>query len=162
MRRGGFFGSALILSLALVGSPGCGSNDLSGSLAEAFDLTFSDIFLRRSTKAFQVTYTKSEGREVVIRVTVDLEGVDVSNGGSVNLAEEYAPGHPRAAVSRAVDGEPVRALPPVVQGDLTLLNPCAAGTKCTGSFSVRFGEGGDLGNGRTLTGVFNGDVQGAD
>lgn len=160
MSRRAYIASWLLAALLTV--PGCGANGLSGSLAEAFDLSFSDIVLKRSSTAFQVTYTKSYGQETVICVTVATQGIDATHGGSINLAAEYAPGHPRAAVSRAVDGEPVRSLPPVVQGDLTLNDPCQAGQDCAGTFSLRFGEGGDLGAGRTLVGIFTGTVQGAE
>ncbi|MBI5543472.1 MAG: hypothetical protein HY901_06255 [Deltaproteobacteria bacterium] len=153
----------LLLALAAATTLGaCGGNSLDGSLSEAFDLSFAEVLVRRSEKAVQVTYLRSEGREVVIRMTVAIEGVDVSHAGSINLAQEYAPGHPRAAVSRAVDNEPVRQLPAVVQGDLTLDGPPHPGETVSGSFSVRFGEGGDLGSGRTLTGSFSGTVQGTD
>lgn len=154
------FVRTLLVGLALL-LAGCGGNKLEGSLAEAFDLGFSDILIRRTEDAVQITYLRSAGNEVVMRVTVVLEGFDVSGGGSINLASEYAPGHPRAAVSRAVDGEPVRSLPPVVQGNLTLGGSCQAGEGCDGTFSLRFGEGGDLGSGRTLVGSFSGTVQGA-
>jgi hypothetical protein len=160
VRRRSFLASWLLA--ALLGIPGCGANGLTGSLAEAFDLSYSDIVLKRSGTAFQVLYTKSYGNETVMRLTVATAGVDSTHGGSINLAAEYAPGHPRAAVSRAVDGEPVRSLPPVAQGDLTLNNPCEAGQDCAGTFSLRFGEGGDLGAGRTLVGIFSGTVQGAE
>jgi hypothetical protein len=152
----------LVAVLWLLGLPGCGGNSLGGSISDAFDLNFSDIVIRRSTKAVQITYLRSEGNEVVMRITVDLEDVDVTKGGSVDLAEEYAPGHPRAAVSRAMNGEPVLQLPPVVQGTLTLSDDPAPGNSITGEFSARFGEGGDLGSGRTLNGKFSGVVEGTD
>ena len=131
-------------------------------VSEAFDLSFSDTIIRRSSKAVQVTYLRSEGNEVVMRVTVDIEDLDISHGGTFNLAEEYSPGHPRAAVSRAVDGEPVRQLPEVVQGEMTLSGSPDPGNNISGEFSVRFGEGGDLGSGRTLNGRFTATVQGTD
>ncbi|MGC4121062.1 MAG: hypothetical protein QM765_42090 [Myxococcales bacterium] len=159
MRRCSFLVVGVLAVLLSV--PGCGANGLSGSLSEAFDLSYSDIVLKRSESAFQVLYTKSYGNETVVRLTVATAGIDTVHGGSVNLAAEYAPGHPRAAVSRALDGEPVRSLPVVVQGDLTLNGPCLAGQSCSGTFSLRFGEGGDLGAGRTLVGIFSGTVQGA-
>lgn len=153
------FLTALALLLPL---SGCGVNRLDGSLSEAYDLSFSDLQIRRSEKAVQITYLRSDGNEITLRLTVDLEGIDLKGGGSINLAQEYAPGHPRAAVSRAVDGEPVRQLPAVVQGDLTLDSPPDIGKSISGSFSLRFGEGGDLGSGRTLTGKFAGPVEATD
>jgi hypothetical protein len=112
--RGRYILATLAVAALPLLVPGCGANGLSGSLSEAFDLSFSDIVLKRSSNppAFQVLYTKSYGNETVIRLTVATTGIDSTKGGSINLAAEYAPGHPRAAVSRAVDGEPVRTLPP--------------------------------------------------
>lgn len=150
----------LALVVFLLALPGCGSDSLDGSLAEAFDLSYSSILIRQSPSAVQVTYLRSHGNEVVMRITVATEGVDLSSGVSINLAGEWSAGHPRAAVSRAVDGEPVRQLPPVVKGELRLNDAVVPGKDLSGSFAVSFGEGGDLGSGRTLNGHFSGTVQG--
>ncbi|MBI5543446.1 MAG: hypothetical protein HY901_06125 [Deltaproteobacteria bacterium] len=148
--------TAAAMALAL-GS--CSGPSLDGSLSEAFDLSFSSMLIRRSEKALQLSYLKSEGREVVVAVTVATEGLGLKPGARVELGGEYAPGHPRTVVSRAVDGEPVRTLPPVLKGTLTVDQLPTSGSTVTGDFSVSFGEGGDVGSGRTLFGNFSAKVE---
>lgn len=147
-----------LATAVLVGAVfGCsGGSTLDGSIGEAFDLSFSTVEIRRSATAFQVTYLQSEGREVIARVTVATEGIDLAK--PVELGGEYAPGHPRTTVSRAVDGEPLLVLPPVEAGTLELDGKAEAGQVVSGSFSVAFAEGGDIGAGRTLSGSFEGEV----
>jgi hypothetical protein len=138
----------------------CSSNSLDGSLSEAFDLSFSSVLIRRSPEAVQVTYYQSAGNEIVIRMTVNIKGIDVSHGAKIDLSQESSPGHPRAAVSRAMNDEPVRQLPPVARGQLSLGGDPTPGKNCSGDFSVSFGTGGDLGSGRTLEGQFSTKVEG--
>ena len=136
---------------------GCsGGNALDGSIGEAFDLSFSTVELRRSPTAFQVTYLQSEGREVVARITVATAGLDL--GEPIELGGEYAPGHSRTTVTRAVDGSPVLVLPRVGSGSMELDALPAAGQVVSGDFSLSFAEGGDIGAGRTLSGSFEGEV----
>lgn len=155
MRRG------RMLALALLVASSCGGSGLDGSLSEAFDLSYSSVVIRRSPTALQVSYLRSSGNEVVIRLTVDLEGIDLRKTSTIDLAAEYAPGHGRAAVSRAVEGEPVRQLPSVATGTLNLNSVPDPGSACSGDFSLAFGKGGDLGAGRTLEGKFSAVVQGS-
>ncbi|MGI5864239.1 MAG: hypothetical protein ACOX6T_19585 [Myxococcales bacterium] len=145
--------AAVLVGVAL----GCADgNSLDGSIGEAFDLSFSTVEIRRSATAFQVTYLQSEGREVIARITVATAGIDLAK--PVELCGEYAPGHPRTTVSRAVDGEPLLVLPPVKAGRLELDRQPEAGQVVSGSFSIAFAEGGDIGAGRTLSGRFEGEV----
>lgn len=146
--------AALLPLLAACG----GERALEGSLAEAFDLSFTGIELHQSPKAFQVSYLRADGREIVIRVTVVTVGIELEPGVAVDLPGEYEPGHPRATVVRAVAGEPLKTLPAVAQGSFTLDAVVAAGQRTGGSFFIRFGQGGDVGEGRTLNGKFTGKV----
>jgi len=104
--------------------------------------------LLRSPGAFQISYLRSEGREVVARITIATEGLELGEGSSIDLGGEYAPGHPRCTVSRAIDGEPLRVLPRVASGTLELDDVPEVGAEISGNFSLRFGEGGDVGAGR--------------
>ena len=148
------------LALLLVASSGCSNRSLDGSLSDAFDLSFSSLDLRRSSTAFQVSYLRSEGREVVARITVVTEGLDMSS--SFQLGGEYAAGHPRASVTRAMDREPLLVLPPVASGEMDAGEDPKPGKSISGDFSLVFGDGGDVGAGRTLYGNFEGTVLAAD
>ncbi len=143
----------------LVGSAGCQQElVLDGSIAEAFDLGFSTIELRRNAKAIQISYLKSSGHEVVMRVTYVTVGVEVVAGKALDLGGEYEEGHPRTSVVRAVDGEPLRQLPPVAKGTISFESAPDIGKLVSGNFGCTFGEGGDVGSGRTLSGTFKGKV----
>ncbi len=148
-----------VLAAVLLPIAGCQDDALSGSISEALDLSFSSMQVLMSDKALQIDYLRSEGQEVVIRLTVVTDGVDLSK--TVQLGGEYATGHPRTSLSRAVDGEPVMVLPPVAKGTLDLGQVPQVGKSVSGSFGLSFGQGGDIGGGRTLSGQFSGTVQGA-
>ncbi len=150
---------AVFAALLLPLLAGCASAALDGSISEALDLSFSSTQILKNDKALQIDYLRSDGREVVMRITVVTEGVDLSK--TVELGGEYAPGHPRASVSRAVDGEVVMVLPPIAKGTLDLDHAPQIGQDLSGSFGLSFGQGGDVGSGRSLSGKFDGMVQGA-
>jgi hypothetical protein len=145
--------SRLVALAVLLAAAGCGGgNSLDGSLSEAIDLSFSTVEVKRSPTALQVTYLQSEGREVVARITVATAGLDLRD--DLSLDGEYAPGHPRATVTRAVDGEPLLNLPRIQHGTMSLDDEPVVGEPLRGEFSLSFAEGGDLGAGRTLSGSF--------
>ncbi len=137
----------------------CGTdNGLSGSVGELIPLAVSRVEVRRNEEAFQVTYFNNRGADVdvVARVAVALEGVDLVPGKKVPLDGEYAPGHLRTTVVHAPGGEASRRFPEVSRGDLVLHSGGAVGELTRGSFSMSFAnEGGDLGQGRTLAGTFS-------
>ena len=163
---------------------GCGpeSNSLTGSLSVVFPLDISTVNIYRNDEALQITYLRNRATflDVVARVSVSLTtcdaGVDgdggvvtvcghleLKPGTKINLAGEYVPDHPRTVVAHAPGGEPVRLLPRVKRGDMTLstvteFDPDGGlGHGATsGTFGVLFeSEGGDLGYGRTLNGTFS-------
>ncbi len=93
---------------------------------------------------------------MVVQVGISLADVTLKPGVKVPLQGEYAPGHPRTTVLHAPGGEPQRVFPRVHQGDVTLSQGGAVEQPMRGSFSMVFEkEGGDLGQGRTLTGTFS-------
>lgn len=150
--------AAIPATLLLLGLGACTDPALDGSISEAFDLSFSSMRIVQSENALQIDYLRSEGHEVVIRLVVVTEGLDFSK--EVQLGGEYRPGHARATVSRAVDGEPVRVLPPVSKGSLKLDHAPEIGKDLGGTFNLSFGQGGDVGSGRTLSGRFSAAVDG--
>jgi hypothetical protein len=137
---------------------GCGGDaDLGGSVGELFPLGVSRVEVHRNDYALQVTYYANRNTflDVVIRVTVSLTGIDLKPGVKIPLQGIAEPGHQRTAVAHAPGGEPVRLFPNVKLGDMHLSEIGAPGQATRGDFSMLFeSQGGDLGNNRTLTGVF--------
>lgn len=149
--------AAFAASVALVA--GCAENILSGSVGELFSLQVSKVSIHKNDEALQIAYLQNRGTEVdvVVRLSVALEGVQLAPGKRIPLEGEYAPGHLRTTVVHAPGGEPVRRLPPVKKGDLVLSEGGEAWQQTSGNFSMSFeAEGGDLGGGRTLAGQFSG------
>ncbi len=169
--------AALVVALSACGA----DNVLSGSLSEVFPIDASRVDLARNAEAFQITYLRNRGvfQDVVVRLSVSMVSGVSEDGGVLSfepkagarlaLEGEYQPGSPRTAVTHAPGGEPVRSLPRVRKGDLTIteqtLTPLPDGgvkERLRGNFSMLFEqEGGDLGFGRTLGGNFLGDVSDA-
>lgn len=148
-----------IALLTLLAATGClATPELDGSLGEAVDLSFNTVELKRSPKAIQISYLRSEGREVTARLTVVTDAVSLTPGVEYSLAGEYAPGHPRATLVRAVDGEPLRTFPPVARGVLIFDAAPDPGAEITGEFSLSLQEGEAFGAGRSLRGTFKATV----
>ncbi len=152
----------IMMSLFVLGalccSAGCGrGNDLSGSVGELFPLDISRVETLRNSEAFQVSYyaNRERGIDLVVRVTVVISDLDLRAGRSIALDGEYRPGHQRTAVVHMAVGEPVRTLPPVRKGDLTFSRVGNPGESTRGDFSMSFGSGGDIGDGRNLSGSFS-------
>jgi len=145
-----------LAGLALL-APACASdNSLGGSVSELFPLDVSRVEVARNPEALQVSYysTRGEYIDIVVRVTVATQGVDLQPGRKIDLAGEYQPGHQRTTVIHLAWGEPVRNLPPVKSGDLVVSSGGNPGDATRGNFSMSFDQGGDIGAGRTLYGTF--------
>ncbi len=173
----------LLAGLALALASCAPDNQLSGSISELFPLDVSRVQVYRNAQAVQVDYYLNRGiyLDVVIRLTVATDGLDIKNGAKINLAGEYAPGHQRAEIAHAPGGEPVRILPNVKKGDLKLDEigvgpicqydaglpdggiPCTPPDTSKGNFSILFADdgSGDIGGGRTLVGTFVAPTQDA-
>jgi hypothetical protein len=149
---------AAILLSALLSS--CGPDvALSGSLEQLIPLDVSKVAVYRNDEALQLSYSRNRGLfvDVVIRVAISLRGVDASPGKKVNISGDWQPGNPRATFAHAPGGEPVRNLPRIKRGELTISEGAGVGVNTRGSFSVVFEDtGGDFGNGRSLSGRFLG------
>ncbi len=156
------FGVAALAGLlaGLLGA--CGpSTSLSGSVSELFSLDVSRVEIFENAEALQLNYLANRGvsLDVVVRLGVSLKDVVLKPGAKVSLAGEYEPGHPRATVSHQPGGEPLRLLPRVKRGDLHISSGGAVGEPISGDFSLLFDtDGGDLGQGRTLSGTFTGEA----
>lgn len=147
-------------------------NSLSGSMSEVFRLDVSRVEVHKNDEAIRVTYLRNNGiyLDIVASVTVSLHlpdgGINPADGGTlrplvpgtrIDLAGEYALGHPMVSVVHQPGNEPVRLLPPVQRGDFFVAGGGNPGEETSGDFSIVFQDmGGDIGFGRTLTGRYRG------
>jgi hypothetical protein len=144
-------------ALGLAAAGCAGDNALGGSVSELFPLDISRVEVRRNLEALQVSYYNNRGEDIdlVARVTMATQGLEIRQGQRIDLAGEYQPGHLRTTVMHLAWGEPVRNLPPVKRGDLVISSGGNPGEGTRGNFSMSFDQGGDLGAGRTLYGNFS-------
>lgn len=146
------------VGLAALGLLGCGgTNSLSGSVSELFPTDVSRVEVRRNAQAFQVSYYRNDGPDVdlVVRLTVDTEGLELKPGQKVDLAGTTPSGHARATVVHLAANEPARVFAPVEKGDLVLESGGQPGEETSGDFSMSFQRGSGYGAGRTLKGNFS-------
>jgi hypothetical protein len=144
--------------LGVVGLLGCGgSNSLSGSVEELFSLEVSRVEVLRNAEAFQVSYYRNNGLDVdlVARLTVATEGIELKPGGKVSLAGNTPSGVARASVVHLAAGEPARIFAPVDKGDLELDEGGNVDQPTRGNFSLSFQRGEGYGSGRSLEGRFS-------
>jgi hypothetical protein len=144
--------------LASVGLWGCGeSNSLSGSVEELFSLEVSRVEVLRNAEALQVSYYRNNGLDVdlVARVTVATEGIDLRPDSKVNLAGNTPSGVARTTVVHLAAGEPARVFALVDKGDLELDEGGGIGQPTRGDFSMSFQRGDGYGAGRSLEGRFS-------
>ena len=144
--------------LVAVGLLGCGgANSLSGSVEELFSLEVSRVEVLRNAEAFQVSYYRNNGFDVdlVARLTVATEGIELSPGSKVSLAGDTPSGVARASVVHLAAGEPARIFAPVDKGDLVLDEGGGVDQPTRGNFSLSFQRGDGYGAGRSLEGRFS-------
>jgi hypothetical protein len=144
--------------LAGVGLWGCGdANSLSGSVEELFSLEVSRAEVLRNAEALQISYYRNNGLDVdlVARVTVATEGIDLRPGSTVQLGGNTPSGVARTTVVHLAAGEPARVFAPVDKGDLELDEGGGIGQPTRGDFSMSFQRGDGYGAGRSLEGRFS-------
>ncbi|MDC0713829.1 hypothetical protein POL68_35520 [Stigmatella sp. ncwal1] len=157
-RAGPELKKGLVGLLAGVGLLGCGGpNSLSGSVEELFPLDVSRVEVLRNAEALQVSYYRNAGQDVdlVVRLTLATEGLDLRPGQKVNLAGFTELGTARTTVVHLSAGEPARLLGPVDRGDLKLDEGGEIGQPTSGDFSLSFQRGDSYGAGRSLEGRFS-------
>ena len=137
---------------------GCGaSNSLSGSVDELFSLEVSRVEVLRNADALQVSYYRNNGLDVdlVARLSVATEGLELKPGAKVNLAGQTPSGVDRATVVHLAAGEPARVFAPVDKGDLQIEEGGGVDQPTRGNFSLSFQRGDAYGAGRSLQGKFS-------
>lgn len=155
---------ALLISLVFLAAAGCmPENSLWGSASELFPLTVSRVEVRRNVEAFQVSYYNNRNADIdlVARVTVALEGIDLQDGQTIPLEGTTESGVERVSVVHLAGGEPTRVLPPIKRGQLNLKSGAAGDVPARGDFSILFEDDGSYGSGRNLDGTFSAAVQDA-
>jgi hypothetical protein len=149
-----------VSGLALgAGLTACGlsDNELGGSVSELFPLgNISRVEVLRNAEALQVSYYRNNELDVdlVARLTVATEGVELRPGAKVDLAGTTPSGQARATVVHLNAGEPARVFAPVEKGDLELDEGGNPGEETRGNFSMSFRKGEGYGAGRNLEGTF--------
>lgn len=149
--------AALGLAAGLM-SCGLSDNTLSGSVSELFSLDdISRVEVLRNAEALQVSYYRNNELDVdlVARLTVSTEGLDLRPGVKVDLSGTTPSGLARATVVHLNAGEPGRVFAPVENGDLKLDKGGNPGEATRGDFSMSFKKGEGYGAGRNLEGAFN-------
>ncbi|MBJ6761092.1 hypothetical protein JGU66_09985 [Myxococcaceae bacterium JPH2] len=162
MTRGGrglvSLGLAGLACAAGILACGRGDNSLSGSVSELFPTgDVSRVEVRRNAEAFQVSYFRNNGMDVdlVARLTVDTEGLDLKPGAKLPLGGTTPSGKDRASVVHVAAGEPARMFGPVERGDLVLDKGGNPGEATSGDFSLSFRKGDAYGAGRSMEGTFS-------
>ncbi|WP_426749330.1 hypothetical protein [Myxococcus sp. Y35] len=150
-------GLAAVVSGAGLAGCGLADNSLGGSVSELFPLEVSRVEVLRNAEAFQVSYYRNNDLDVdlVVRLTVSTEGLDLRPGAKVDLAGTTPSGQARATVVHLAAGEPVRVFGPVHKGDLKLESGGNPGESTRGDFSMSFSRGDGYGAGRNLEGTFS-------
>ena len=150
---------AFVMMTIVIAACGAGSS-LEGSLSDETSLAFDAVQVQHSATAVAVIYLRSlpkgGGNDTVLKVVANTTGLDLTNGGTINLTEPLNGGPAvRGAIARAVSTDTLRDFPPLVRGTLTLHGQPKAGVNVSGGFSVLFGQGGSIGAGRTAFGEFS-------
>jgi hypothetical protein len=146
--------------LLLAGCPQA-ANSLTGSLGEVAPLDFTTVAVRASDTALVVEYQKvPQGgtADIIFKLVINPVNLQLNQGLSIDLAELLADGSSRANCIRAVTNDPRRVFPPIKHGELILDSDVNIGKTASGHFNLLFGEGGDLGEGRTVEGTFSAEV----
>jgi hypothetical protein len=147
------------MALALCG---CAPNSLQGSLGQDMSLSFDSITIQRTADEVSVSYLKgipgATGNDIVFEIIANTDGVSLSKGGSINLAQVLSDGTLRGSIARVVHDNPSNTFPPIVRGTLTFGQNPAVGARVSGSFTLLFGEGGEIGSGTTAFGTFVANV----
>jgi hypothetical protein len=141
-----------------LGACGLSDNSLSGSVSELFPLgDISRVEVLRNAEALQVSYYRNNELDVdlVVRLTVATEGLELRPGAKVDLAGTTPSGQARASVVHLNAGEPARVFAPVEKGDLKLEEGGSPGEPTRGDFSMSFKKGDGYGAGRSLEGAFS-------
>ena len=166
-----------VLGAALLGLCACGKpeNSLVGSVDELASLQFDSVVVRADGDVLVIEYDRhpnglvsdggvaggTDGFDVAFKMTVLINGLTLSQGLDIDLTSHLADGTARVACSRSQTDDPRRAFPPIKRGDLVLDSSVNYDQVAVGHFDILFDEGGDVGEGRTVTGTFSAAVQNA-
>jgi hypothetical protein len=150
------------LLFAAVLLAGCAAqNSLEGSLSDQVSLEFTSVRIERGEHEVAVAYLDSvstAGDDTVMKIVANIDGVDLSKGGEVDLNATVTDGSKRGSITRAVHDDSRREFPALVRGKLSFDSNPKVGAENSGSFSLLFDQGGQLGAGRTAFGDFAGNV----
>jgi hypothetical protein len=142
--------AALLALVALLGcSQGGGGNDLSGSLAGLYDLSFTDVHVIMQGSSVAIQYVNGTSAYPAI-VVVDVAHIVNVAGSSIDLTQLDS-GQPRG-VLQSIDT--VTTNFPIQQGTLTFNQVPQLGQTLSGTFAITVSNP----PGYTLDGDFSGTV----
>jgi hypothetical protein len=147
-------------ALLLIGSFGCGSHALEGSLGEVIDLHYTGSNAASSPDEMVVRFTRplGSGEDVVLAVSAKRAGLD-PNALQFDLADTMPDGTQRGTITRNVFNDPRTTFPPLVRGHLQFNSSLSVGRTVGGNFSATFADGTTFASGRTVFGSFGATVQ---
>ncbi len=147
-------------ALLLIGSFGCGSQGLEGSLSTVIDLHYSRSNAASSSDEMVVRFTRplGSGDDIVLAVSAKRAGLD-PNALQFDLTDTMPDGNQRGTITRNVFNDPRTTFPPLFLGHLRFNSSLTVGRTVGGNFSVTFAEGTSFASGRTVFGSFGATVQ---
>lgn len=161
-------------ALVALGLCGCSQppNSLTGSLDEIASLQFDSTVVRASPDVLVVEYDRfpqggagdagaGGGTDIPFKMSVKITGLQLNKDLTIDLTSATADGLARTSCVRSVSNDPRRDLPPIKRGELVLDSDVNIGKVATGHFHILFGEGGQIGEGRTVDGTFSAPAQDA-
>jgi hypothetical protein len=144
-----------VLGLAACAPP----NTLQGSLSELTPLTFEKVSVQVSSSILVLQYQHTPpggGQAIPFQlVLTPPPGQALAAGTKIDLAQMGTNEMPVAVCSREAPMDPRHNLPPIKVGELDLTSNYSVGATASGEFHILFGEGGDVGEGRTVDGTFS-------
>ncbi len=146
--------------LAACGAPKGPPHRLEGSLSVLMDLRYdlAQIDLSNQDVAVRFVRKRSEGEDVVLKVTASLLGTAVDANEPIDLAEQTPAGAQRGTLSRNVFDDPRRELPALERGRLLFKSSVVPGANVAGEVSATFENGTHFASGRTVFGSFTAEV----
>jgi hypothetical protein len=138
-----------------------GAAPLSGSLADACDLTYSHATIQNVGGVVELRFLQTRGtqEDTALKVSVTLDPSGLPKGSAeLDLTEMMPGGAQRGVASRNVLNDPDTAFPLLLRGTMSLDSDLTTATDMTGAFSMTFVQGDVFASGLAVFGSFDAEV----